>query len=360
MNNIFNHKFTKRLNFSLETNSKIQLLLSEIDNYKGQWTGSLKVSNKYLKMLSQSIIASSTAASTRIEGSKLTDNEVETLLKEGKLRKVLTRDQQEVAGYIEVLESVFVDYSSLQFSERVIKEVHSIILKYTQKDAKYRGVYKTQSNQVVAVDAHNHVIGVLFDPATVEETPKMMIELIDWTLNAFDSNSLHPLLIIASFVFEFLSIHPFKDGNGRVSRVLTNLLLLQNGYEFTKYVSQEALIEEVKNEYYLSLRLSSKNWNTDLEDISHWILFMLDIIRKQAVKSSDIRANESLDFTLNEVQTIIWNLFLEESILSRKIINEKTSIPLSTIEHVLRKLISINKITAHGEGRSRSYRINIS
>ena len=356
-NNIFDNKLTKRLNFSFETNSKIQLLLSEIDNYKGQWVGGSNLSSQFLKRLNKSIIASSTGASTRIEGSKLDDEQVEQLIKDGKLRKIATRDQQEVVGYFEILESVFLDYKNLEFNERTIKEVHSFLLKYSEKDVKHRGGYKINSNQVVAIDNMNQIVGVIFDPASVEDTPRMMQELIVWTTDALKSKAIHPLLVIANFIFEFLSIHPFKDGNGRVSRVLTNLMLLQSGYEFTKYVSHESLIEEEKGEYYIALRKASNNWNTEKEDISEWILFIMNIIKNQAKKAVELKSSEDTELFLSDSQSKIWKLFSSNPTLTRKQIFELTNIPISTIEHSIRKLISMKKIVALGEGSGRRYSI---
>lgn len=354
--NIFNHRLSKRLNFSLEINSKIQLLLTGIDNYKGQWSGNKNLSSQFLKRLTNSIMASSTGASTRIEGSKLNDEDVERIIKEGKLRKIKTRDEQEVVGYFEILENVFDDYAKVEFCERTIKEVHSILLKYSEKDTRHRGGYKLQSNQVVAIDNQNQVIGVIFDPASVEDTPVMMLGLIEWTREALESKAIHPILIVANFVFEFLSIHPFKDGNGRASRVLTNLLLLQNGYDFTKFVSHEKLIEEDKSGYYIALRKASANWNTEKEDISQWVLFILAIFQKQAELSVELLNTEDIELYLSDYQTTIWRLFADYEALSRRQIFELTKIPLATIEHSLRKLVTMKKIIMLGEARSIRYK----
>ena len=356
ISNIFNHRLSKRLNFSLELNSSVQLLLTEIDNYKGQWVGSKSLSGQFLKRLNQSIIASSTGASTRIEGSKLDDEEVERLIKDGKLRKISTRDQQEVVGYFEILETVFENYSEVKLSERSIKQIHSILQKYSEKDNRHRGGYKLQSNQVVAIDNDNKVVGVIFDPATVEETPRMMIELVEWVNEGLESKAIHPLLIISSFIFEFLSIHPFKDGNGRASRILTNLILLQNGYDFTKYVSHEKLVEEDKANYYILLRKSSAGWNTDQENISDWVVFILKIFKNQAKQAVALLNSENTEVFLSDTQTTIWNLFEPRKTLNRGQIFELTNIPLSTIEHSIKKLVLMEKLVVIGEGRSRRYR----
>lgn len=353
---IFQHRLSKRLLFDLETNSMIQSLLSQIDTHKGEIVGSSKLSGQFLKRLNQTIIASSTGASTRIEGSNLSDKDVERLIREGKLRKIATRDEQEVVGYFEILENVFDEYDSVSFDEKTIKQIHSILLKYSQKDTKHRGQYKSQSNQVVAMDVDNNIVGVIFEPASVDSTPSMMIDAIQWASLLLESKQIHPLLVIANFVFEFLSIHPFKDGNGRVSRVITNLLLLQSGYEFTKLVSHEKLIEEDKAQYYINLRKSSQKWNTLEEDVSDWIIFFLEIILKQSNEAKDLlECGEDIQLFLSNKQLAVYNALVEDEELSSSDLHKITGISQSTVKQALNKLMGMNKVRSFGQGRATRY-----
>jgi len=172
----------------------------------------------------------SIGSSTRIEGSKLTDREVERLLSNLEIRKFSSRDEQEVAGYAEVMETVFLAWSDIPITENHIKQLHRDLLRCSDKDERHRGEYKTLRNDVGAFDPDGKMIGIVFETATPFDTPRRMQELVAWLKEARELKRIHPLLIVAVFVVVFLEIHPFQDGNGRLSRVLTTLLLLQAGY----------------------------------------------------------------------------------------------------------------------------------
>jgi len=225
------NKLTSRLHWkNFEDAQIIQKLLTEIDELKGKWIAGVKLSPQILNRLKKSVVITSTGASTRIEGAELTDEQIEKLFKGLRIKKFSTRDEQEVAGYKELLENIFDSWEKIKFSESTIKHFHKELLKYSEKDKKHLGSYKFGSNRVEAVDANGKVIGIIFEPTPPHLTPKEMSELINWAQDAFKKNLIHPLLIIGNFVLEFLAIHPFQDGNGRSSRVLTNLLMLQAGY----------------------------------------------------------------------------------------------------------------------------------
>jgi Fic family protein len=351
------HRLSRRLVVDLENGGKIQRLISNIDSLNKEWEMISNLSPQFLENLETNTIISSTGSSTRIEGSKLTDEQVELYLRQAKIRKLETRDQQEVAGYLEMIQTVFDEYERIDFNELTIKQAHSVLLKYSQKDDKHRGAYKTQSNQVVAVDDEGKVIGIIFDPSTAEDTPNEMAELVDWTQTALKNNIIHPIIVIANFVFEFLSIHPFKDGNGRLSRILTNLLLLKKGYSYVKYISNERLIEKSKVDYYLVLRKTTNTWKTENEDLTPWLLYILDIFEKQAKMAIEQVQASKFENLLSESQLKVWHLFLERKILGRKEIAETTELPLKTVENVINKLLKLNKIQRIGEGRASKYKL---
>jgi Fic family protein len=210
---------------------------------------------------------------------------------------------------------------------------------------------------VVAIDDQGQIVGVIFNPSSVEETPMEMKDLINWTKQALENNLVHPLLVISNFVFEFLSIHPFKDGNGRISRILTNLLLLKNRYSFVKYISNEKLVEKSKVEYYLALRKTSNTWKTDKEDLTPWLFYFLEILKKQGELALDLTRNEEVERLLSDKQVQVWRSILASETIGRKEIAEKTGLSLKTIEAVTKKLIMMNKIERVGEGRASRYRV---
>jgi len=268
-------KYINKLNFDFQTNQKIINLISQIDLYKGKWNILEKQENIYLKELKKIATIESIGSSTRIEGGALTDKEIEALLNNVKITKLKTRDEQEVIGYYDTLEIIYENYNNIPLSENYIKQLHQILLRHSDKDTRHRGEYKSLSNKVVA-NYPDGIQKVIFNTTDVHLVQVEMKDLINWTNEQFAKGEIHPLIIIANFVYEFLSIHPFQDGNGRLSRLLTTLLLLQHNYMFIQYVSFENLIEKTKKEYYQALMEGQKNRNKADENISKWVLYFLD------------------------------------------------------------------------------------
>ena len=270
---------------SIETSMTLEIvkLLTEIDEFKGSWRVYQNIAPERLQALRQVATVESVASSTRIEGVKLTDREVARLLQDLKQREFTTRDEQEVAGYAEVMELVFESHTNIPLSENHIKQLHSLLLQFSTKDDRHRGSYKTLSNSVAAFDAEGKEIGVIFETSTPFETPMQMAEMIRWTNQALSDALLHPLIVIAVFTVKFLAIHPFQDGNGRLSRILTTLLLLKSGYSYVPYSSMESVIESNKQQYYLALRRTQISLKRDesTPDWLPWLTFFLRSMRKQ-------------------------------------------------------------------------------
>ena len=269
------NKYIKKLGFDFQTNQKILNLISQIDMYKGKWNSLEKQENIYLKELRKIATIESIGSSTRIEGVLLTDKEIEELLKDLKITKLKTRDEQEVIGYYDTLEIIYENYDNIRLSENYIKQLHQKLLQYSDKDTRHRGEYKFLSNKVVA-NYPDGIQKVIFNTTEVYLVSNEMNDLIHWTNTQFENEEIHPLIIVANFIYEFLSIHPFQDGNGRLSRLLTTLVLLQKEYLFIQYVSFENLIEKTKKEYYQALMEGQKNRNKENENISKWTLYFLE------------------------------------------------------------------------------------
>ena len=236
--------------------------IAKIDELKGQWIGGVKLHPQVLSRLKKFVLVTSTGASTRIEGAHLSDEDVEKLMRGISIQKFSDRDKQEVQGYFELLKNVFDSWQGIGFNENTIKHFHQELLKHVEKDKLHRGEYKDQENKVLMINEAGESVGVLFDTTPAYLTPKEMQELVEATRKALEEQKYHPLLVIGNFLVEFLYIHPFQDGNGRLSRILTNLLLLKSGYVFVPYVSHEKLIEDNKPDYYMTLRKSQKTLRT--------------------------------------------------------------------------------------------------
>jgi Fic family protein len=273
---------------------QIVSLIAEIDEFKGRWATTQALAPDRLAALRQVATIESVASSTRIEGVKLTNSEVEALLRGVKSYAFKSRDEQAVAGYAELMEMIFTSFRDIPFTESHIKQLHRVLLKYSTKDDRHRGDYKKFANSVEAFDISGKSKGVIFHTATPFETPTLMAELIAWTNAQIALKELHPLLVVAVFVVVFLHIHPFQDGNGRLSRGLTTLLLLQLGYNYVPYSSLERVIEENKDAYYLALRRGqvelelisdqkAKKSKSKSNGLNDWFLFFLKSMQRQKV-----------------------------------------------------------------------------
>lgn len=347
-------KFEKRITLiSPEILSKI----ARIDELKGQWTAGANLNPYLLGQLKKSVLITSTGASTRIEGAKLSDSDIEKLMTGLAIQKFADRDQQEVQGYFKLLQNVFNSWDSVKFSENSIKHLHKELLRYVDKDSLHRGEYKKQENRVEMVDDQGKRIGVLFDTAPAYLTPKYMQELVEWTQNALKVKTYHPLLIVGNFVVEFLNIHPFTDGNGRLSRILTNLLLLKEGYAYMPYVSHEKLIEDKKPDYYMALRKSQKTFKSEKENILDWLAFFLDIILAQAEGAVNLISSENIEVILSDKQLAVWNYLQSVPEVPPQEIAAKTGVARTTVNKTITKLLRLKKIERLGLAKGTRYRV---
>jgi len=266
---------------SLQITPEILKLIARIDEFKGAWRALGTLAPDRLSALRRVATIESIGSSTRIEGSQLTDREVERLLSNLAIQSFDTRDEQEVAGYAQLMDVVFSSWQDIPFNENHIKQLHQILLRHSEKDSRHRGQYKTHANSVAAFDENGTQIGIVFETATPFDTPRLMAELTSWVNDEREKGHLHPLLIIALFVVVFLEIHPFQDGNGRLSRVLTTLLLMQAGYAYVPYSSLESVIELNKEAYYLALRQTQGSIRTEAPDWQPWLIFFLRSLAEQ-------------------------------------------------------------------------------
>ena len=347
----------QRFNARLEKiPGEIWTKIARIDELKGQWTGGVHLSPQVLGRLKQSVLITSTGASTRIEGAQLSDEDVEKLMRGISIQKFADRDKQEVRGYYELLQNVFESWKRIHFSESAIKHFHSEILKYVEKDKRHRGEYKKTENKVHMVDASGRSIAVLFDTTPAYLTPKEMQELVEWTGDAFEKGKIHPLLVTGNFLVEFLMIHPFQDGNGRISRVLTNLILLRSGYLYMPYVSHEKLIEDNKADYYMALRKSQKTLKTPKEDMTPWLDFFLSMILEQSKRAVALLSKEAIEKLFSPKQLLVLDYFQNAEEVTPGELAKKLKIARPTVNQVLSRLLEFKRIERIGLGRSTRYR----
>ena len=343
-----------RLNKRIKLSNEVILKIAKIDELKGRWSGSLSLNPKILYQLKKSVVITSSASSTRIEGAKMTDKEVERFLRGIKQKIPKNRDEEEVAGYADLLGRVFDNYKSLKISESRILELHKIMLAFSRKDKEHYGKYKTKDNTVGIVEK-GKIKKILFQPTTPWLVKKEMDDLFEWTKERQEKKDLHSLAIIANFIFEFLAIHPFIDGNGRLSRALMNLMMLQNNYGFVPYISLEEIIEERQSEYYLALRETQKNHKTKNEDITPWLNFFLDAVLTQTKKALNLLEGKENRKLLSEAQEKVYDLFADNIELKVSEIQKKTKIPLPTVKRSVSKLTEYKLLEKIGQGSATRY-----
>ncbi len=345
-----------KLQFDFATQQVILRKVAAIDAFQSRWQIEQLDEKLFLKQLKSEVMVESTGSSTRIEGSTLTNLEVESVLKTMKITELKTRDEQEVVGYYEVLSLIMSDFDAIPLTENYISQLHGHLLRHSDKDQRHRGAYKNLSNQVVATSPGG-TRNVVFNTTVPHLTPMAMRDLMEWTTTSFQNDTLHPLLTIPVFVYEFLSIHPFQDGNGRLSRLLTTRLLLQKGYDFIQYCSFENLIEERKKDYYRSLVDGQQKRGQPDEIIAKWLVFFLDCLLVLTTQLTQKRTKyKALKGYLNDRQKQILETIKEQkSVQVADLVRIMPTSSRGTLKNDLTLLVERKLITVVGKGRGVRY-----
>jgi len=343
---------------TIQITPEILAMIAKIDEFKGAWRTLGTLAPDRLSALLRVATIEGIGSSTRIEGSKLSDHEVERLLSNLQIKTFTTRDEQEVAGYAKVMELVFSSWQDITFTENHIKQLHQNLLVYSEKDAWHRGNYKTSSNSIVAFDENGAQIGVVFQTASPFDTPRLMTELVTWVQEERAAGHLHPLLFIALWVVVFLEIHPFQDGNGRLSRVLTTLLLLQAGYAYVPYSSLESVIEQNKESYYLALRQTQGTIRKETPNWQPWLVFFLRSLAEQVRRLEKKVEREKLVLaTLPELSLQIVEFAREHGRITMGDAIRLTGGNRNTLKQHFRALVERGNLTRQGSGRGVWYEL---
>ncbi len=341
---------------TIKITTELLALVTQIDEFKGAWRALGSLAPERLLALRRVATIESVASSTRIEGSKLTNAEVTSLLARLKVKKFSTRDEQEVAGYAAVMELLFASWEHIPFNQNHLLQLHRDLLAYSTKDSRHRGRYKTVSNSVGAFDAKGRQVAVVFQTATPFDTPRLMQELLEWVRHAREHKTLHPLLIVAVFVVVFLEIHPFEDGNGRLSRILTTLLMLQAGYAYVPYSSLESIIEQNKQGYYLALRQTQGTIRTKSPNWQPWLQFFLASLASQVTSLSvKVEREKMLSQRLPSLSADLIALAREHGRITATEAEQQTQAKRATIRAHLARLVKQGHLTQHGAGRGTWY-----
>jgi Fic family protein len=337
---------------TLQITPEILRLIAGIDEFKGAWRALGTLAPDRLSALRRVATIESIGSSTRIEGSKLSDRDVDKLLSNLAIQFFETRDEQEVAGYAELMDLVFNSWQDIPFNESHIKQLHQILLRHSEKDTRHRGQYKTNSNSVAAFDENGVQIAIVFDTATSFDTPRLMTELVGWVNQEREQAQLHQLLIIAIFVVVFLEIHPFQDGNGRLSRMLTTLLLIQTGYAYVPYSSLESVIESNKEAYYLALRQTQGTIRTDTPNWQPWLVFFLHSLAEQVRRlEKKVEREKIVLATLPDLSMQIVEFAREHGRVTIGDAIKFTGVSRNTLKQHFRNLVERGHLSQQGSGR---------
>ncbi|MDP8241212.1 MAG: Fic family protein [Candidatus Hatepunaea meridiana] len=330
-------------------------LIAEIDEFKGYWKGLSVLPAETLSRLRVLATIESIGSSTRIEGAKLSDREVEALLSGLTLTSFRNRDEEEVAGYAEAMKLIHESHADMELTENNIKYLHKVLLQFSSKDQWHLGNYKHHPNHVAAFDETGRQMGIIFETTLPADTPGEMERLVTALRDDIDKGELHPLLIIADFTLRFLAIHPFQDGNGRLSRILTNLLLLRAGYDYIQYSSLERMVEANKDDYYSSLRTSQTALKDGSIDSDVWTLFFLEMLKKQKDLLLQKLERERLMTVRSKLSAEILRYAEEQGRITVAQLSEALNSNRSTIKSHLQRLVKEGLLSLQGRGRGAYY-----
>lgn len=335
--------------------NEVLRLIAELDEFKGRWQALGQLAPDRLSGLRRVATIESIGSSTRIEGAKLSDSEVDQLLSGLDVRSFRSRDEQEVAGYAKAMELVFGSWGEMALSENVLKQLHGVLLADSDKDERHRGEYKTIPNQVEAFDQDGKSLGVVFQTASPFDTPRLMEALVRWTNEALTAGEHHPLLVIGTFVVRVLAVHPFQDGNGRLARVATTLLLLRAGYQYVPFASLERVIEENKDEYYRSLRRAQTTLDRDESELATWLVFFLRCLVQQKNVLARKIEREQLLAALPALDEQLLRLVREHGRLTLGAALKLTGANRNTLKVHLRGLVGRGSLRLCGKARASWY-----
>lgn len=332
-------------------------MIGEIDEFKGRWEALGNLAPERLQSLRRVATIESVGSSTRIEGVRLTDEQIERLLSGVQMQSFETRDEQEVAGYADLMDLIFDSYREISLTENHIHQLHGVLLKYSHKDERHRGAYKKLPNHVEAFDETGKSLGVVFDTATPFDTPRLMESLVSSTNQALGEGEHHPLLVIGNFIVRFLAIHPYQDGNGRLSRALTTLLLLQHGYDYVQYSSLERIIEDSKDRYYAALRRAQSTIERDESRLVDWLDFFIRILLQQKNVLQRKIARERLMSPLPRLSEELLSIVREHRRLTVREAEAVTGANRNTIKDHFKRLVGGGHLVRCGRGRGSWYEL---
>lgn len=342
----FNYKKLKDVKWDI----KIINLLTTIHESKGRQELYLAQKPESLSKLVELAKVQSTEASNAIEGIRTTDTRLRQLVSQKTTPK--NRNEEEIAGYRDALNTIHESFDYIPLTPNYILQLHKILYSHN-KSANFGGQFKNTQNYIQATDEKGNAF-VLFTPLAPYETPDAVVKLCDAYNEAIEEGVVDPLILIPIFIHDFLCIHPFRDGNGRMSRLLTTLLLYRSGYFVGKYISLEAKISKYKDLYYDALSESQNGWHEATDDPSSFVRYILNTI---ADAYSDFESRFSLVTEKLSAQQLVETAFFTKigRVTKSDIMEMCPTLSASSVEKAIALMVQTGKILKEGSGKNTFY-----
>lgn len=342
--------------------NKTSKTLTLIERFHGAFEKGHRLNPKFVTSLKKTTIITSSGASTRIEGAILSDAQIKEFLDKGcKISKMSSRSEREVAGYVKALNFIYDNFSELEISEKNIRELHQILtseLADDQLPKKQRGAYKDITNHVVErnLETGKEIVWFKTMPPG-PQTEVAMSNLVKFFNNMVKSGEVPSLILTATFVVHFLAIHPFRDGNGRLSRLLTIWILLRLGYEWVQFASHEKVIEDNKEGYYLALRETQNSFNKTLVKYDPWIDFFCDMIFQQTKIIEGLLKKESPVSSMNQNEIAVYEILKSNGECNIGFILEQVDMTRAGLKTLLKRMLESGHLKSKGAGKATVYYI---
>lgn len=332
--------------------------LQRISQFQATWRATADTTRDFYASLQKTVIITSAGASTRIEGAKLSDAEILKRLSGLKIKRIHDRDEAEVAGYIDCKKYVFDHHDKLSLSEHTIRSLHQMMMSYLPESIfplHQRGAYKNVPNSVVRIDQVTGKQEVLFETAPPGPQTDAAMQALARGYNDFIGEPIYSdLEVIAAFILKFLAIHPFRDGNGRISRLLTDLCLLKQGYDFCMYSSHEKVIEDSKEQYYVALRQTQATLKSK-PDINPWFVYFLKVLDRQTEFLRDRLVKKP--GALTRLEQTVFGLIQDHQPVTIGFLERETKIKRVTLKSILARLKERGLLRMEGERKGSRYRL---
>lgn len=340
----------------IQLNHSTLMLVAGLEEFKGQWPGiAREIPAEKLAELGARATVESVGSSTRMDGARLADVQVESFLFGADPRPPATRDEKAVAGYADALEMVYDAVGPSPLSSEFLKQLHGVITWYSGTTGSRRGEYRVSDQRIRAFDAGGRPAGSLFEAAPPERVAPMIRDLVEWTTRVLETGEYHPLLVTASFVAQLHVIHPYREGSGRLCRLICTWMLIRSGYTYLPFVSLERILEESRARYHRALTLASGILTGDAAGMTDWTVFLLRSLNAQKDELKRRITRERRFENLPELSGRLLGIARIEGRLTMSGAVERTGANRNTIKVHLRKLVEQGRLVRHGGGRGTWY-----